>query len=177
MTNFQRIGNLLLALLMIACGFVLLLQPQGGVVVVAAILAAALVLYGVRKLVYYIRMARHMTGGLVVLFMAVIAIDFGVFAVAMVIENPLIAIALYLSTYNTIAGFITIARGIESKMYGSPWIPSIVFGLVNLALASLCTTYINSGETIIWVFCIGLLYDAGVRLVSAFKPTEIVYIQ
>jgi len=48
---------------------------------------------------------------------------------------------------------------------------------VSLALASLCTTFINSGETIIWVFCIGLFYSAGVRLASAFKPTEIIYIQ
>jgi len=176
-TNLQRFGSLILGLLMVACGFVLLLEPQGGVIVVAAILAAALLLYGVGKLVYYIRMARHMAGGLMVLFIAVIALDVGVLAFAMVIENPLVAIASYLSTYNTIVGFITIARGIESKMFGSPWISNIVLGLVSLALASLCTTYINSGETIIWVFCIGLFYDACVRMVSAFKPTEIIYIQ
>ena len=177
MNNTQRLANLVLGFLMIACGIVLLLNPQGGVIVVAAILSAILLLYGVGKLVYYISLARHMTGGLTVLFMAIIAIDVGAFAVAVVVDNPLLAIAFYLSTYNTISGFLSIARGIESKLFGSPWIMNILLGLVSLALASLCTTFINSGETIIWVFCIGLFYSAGVRLASAFKPTEIIYIQ
>ena len=177
MTKLQRVANLLLGLLMIACGFALLVKPHDSILVVAIILAAALLLYGVRKLVYYIRMARHMAGGLTVLFMAIIAIDVGVFAVAMIADNPQVAIAMYLSTYNTITGFISIARGIESKLFKAPWISSIVLGLVDLALASLCTSSISSGEAVIWVFCIGLFYDAGVRLVSAFKPTEIVFIQ
>ena len=64
MTKLQRFGNLLLGLLMIACGVVLLLDPHNGLQYVAIVLGLGLVLYGVRKLWYYIRMARHMTGGL-----------------------------------------------------------------------------------------------------------------
>lgn len=176
MTKLQRIANMAFSLLMIACGFVLLLEPKGGLLVVASLLSLTLLLYGVRKLVYYIRMARHMTGGLSLLFIAVIAIDVGVFAVA-AIDSPELAIALYLITYNAITGVLAIARGIESKLFGSPWALSIVHGLLNIALAALCIAFYSSNEIIIWIFCIGLFYNAGVRLVSAFKPTEIIYIQ
>ena len=176
MTSLQRIANLALGLLMIVCGVILLLEPKGGLLVVAFILGLAVLLYGVRKLMYYVRMARHMVGGLAVLFIAVIAIDIGVFAVA-VVDNPQLAIAFYLICYNVLVGVLSIARGIESKLFGAPWVLRIVHGLVNLALAGLCIAFANSNETIIWVFCIGLFYSAGVRVVSAFKPTEIIYVQ
>ena len=161
---------------MIACGIVMILQPQEGLLVVAFVLGLALLLYGVKKLVYYLTMARHMTGGLALLFIAIVAIDVGVFAVA-VIDNPQLAIALYLITYNALTGVLAIARGIESKLFESPWVLSIVHGLVNIALAALCVAFINSNEALILIFCIGLFYSAGVRLVSVFKPTEIIYIQ
>ena len=176
MTKLQRIANLALSLLMIACGLVLLLEPGNGLIAVAFILGIALILYGVRKLVYYIRMAHHMTGGLSLLFIAVIAIDVGVFA-ALVIGSPQLAVALYLVAYNVLTGVLSIARGIESKLFGSPWVLRVLHGLANLALAALCVAFVNSDEIIIWVFCFGMFYNAGVRLVSVFKPTEIIYIQ
>ncbi|HAM16467.1 MAG TPA: hypothetical protein DCP91_11565 [Eggerthellaceae bacterium] len=176
MTKLQRIANLVLGVLMIACGFILLLEPKSGLLAVAFILGLAVSLYGVKKLVYYIRMARLMTGGLSVLFIAIIAIDVGVFAVA-VVDNPQLAIAFYLICYNVLIGVLSIARGIESKLFGAPWVLSIAHGLANIALAALCIAFSNSDEAIIWVFCIGLFYNAGVRMVSAFKPTEIIYIQ
>lgn len=176
MTNLQRIANAAFSILMIVCGVILLLNPKDGMIIVASILGLAVSLYGVRMLVYYVRMAHHMTGGLAVLFIAIIAIDIGAFAAA-VIDSPKLAIALYLICYNTLTGVLAIARGVESKLFGSPWILHVVHGLINLGLAVLCIACVNSDETIIWVLCIGLFYSAGVRLVSAFKPTEIIYIQ
>ena len=177
MTNLQRVASLALGLLMIACGVVLLLVPKEGLIVVAIVLAAALVLFGARLLVYYITMARHMVGGLAVLIISIIALDVGVFGAALVVESPLIATAMYLSTYNTIVGFLSIARGVEAKMFKSSWIPYIVPGLVSLALASACTASANSGDAVLIVFCIGLFYNAGVHLVTAFKPNDIIFIQ
>ena len=176
MTSFQRIKNIALSALMIACCVVLLLDPEDGVAIVAVVLGIAIVLYGVRKLVYYITMARHMTGGLSVLFIAVIATDIGIFAAA-VISSPQLAIALYLISYNLLAGVLSIARGVESKLFGSPWVMHVVFGLIDIALAILCVSFIDSDEILIWVFCFGLFYSACVRLVSVFRPTEIIYIQ
>lgn len=176
MTKLQRIANLALGLLLIACGFALLLKPEGGLLAVSFVLGLMLLLYGVRKLVYYLRMARHMTGGLAILFIAIIAIDVSVLAVA-VIDNPQLAVALYIVCYNALIGLLAIARGVESKLFGSPWVLHIVQGLATLAIAALCVAFANSNETLITVLSLGLFYSAGVMLVEAFKPTEIIYIQ
>ena len=176
MTKLQRFFSLISGLLMIACGLVLLLQPSNGLLAIACAMGISLILYGVGKLFYYIRLAHHMTGGLSVLFMAIIAIDVGVFAAA-VIDNPQLAVAVYLIIYYAISGVLAIARGVESKLFGSPWLLKVLDGVTNLALAALCIAFIRSDEIIIWLFCLGLFYNAGVRLASAFRPTEIIYIQ
>lgn len=176
MTKLQRIGNLILSLLLIIGGIVLLLNPQTGVLIAACVMSVGLLLYGVEKLVYYVRMAHYMAGGLSVLFLAIIALDVAVFAVT-VIDNPKLAVALYLICYCAVSGVLSIARAVESKLFDSPWVPLVLQALACLALAGLCVVFINSDETIIWVFFICLLYNAGVRLVSVFKPTEIIYIQ
>ncbi len=176
MTNLQRIGNMILSLLLIVGGIALLLVPQIGVLVVALVLSACLLLYGVGKLLYYIRLAHHMAGGLILLFLAIIALDVAVFAVA-VIDNPKLAVALYLICYCAVSGVLSVARAVESKLFGSPALPLVLQALVCLALAALCIMFINSDVAIIWIFCICLFYNAGVRLVSVFKPTEIIYIQ
>lgn len=176
MTKLHRIANLILSILLIAGGIYMLMDPERALLIVAIIMSAALLLYGLGKLLYYIRMARHMVGGLTVLFIAIIALDVAVFAIT-AIDDPKFALALYLICYYAVTGVLSIARGIESRMFGSSWIPGIVQALICLSLASLCVTFINSNETIIWVFCISLFFSAGVRLISAFKPTEIIYIQ
>lgn len=176
MTKLQRIANLVFSLLMIVCGIVLLLDPQNGLVAVALVLGLALLVYGVRTLVYYLTMARHMAGGFALLFVAVITIDIAVFALVLV-NDPRLSIVLYLVSYNVFTGVISIARGIESKLFGSRWILNVAHGLVNIALAVLCLAFVESDQIVIAIFCIGLFYNACVRLASAFRPTEIIYIQ
>jgi len=174
--RLQKIANLALSLLMVACGVVLLLDPTDGLVLVAVVLGFALVVYGVRKLVFYLTMGRHMAGGLSQLFMAVIAIDVAAFALTLW-DNPRLAIMLYLVCFNLYTGAISIARGVESKLFGSPWVMSVVHGLVNIALVVLCFVFVGSDQILIAIFCFGLFYSAIVRFVSVFKPTEIIYIQ
>ena len=176
MTKLKRFFNLALSLVMIACGILLLLDPQDGLTIVALVLGFALVAYGVRTLVYYITMARHMAGGLSLLFIAVIAIDVGSLALAL-IDDPKLSIALFLVGYNAFTGILAIARGIESKLLGSRWVLSVLHGLVNIALAILCLVFIGSDQIVIAVFCFGLFYSAAVRIATALKPTEIIYIQ
>ena len=172
----QRIANVALGLLMIACGIVLLVDPQDGLVVVAAILGFALVAYGARKLVYYITMARRMAGGLSLLFVAVVALDLGSFALVL-IGQPRLSIVLFLVGYNAYAGVIAIARAVESKMFASHWMLTFAHGVMHLALVVACLVFIGSDQIIIAIFCFGLFYGACARLVSAFKRTEIIYIQ
>ncbi len=176
MTRIQRIGNFLIGLLMIVCGSYLLVDPKNGLFAVALVLGLAIMLYGLRKLIYYLTMARHMAGGLSLLFIAMIALDISVLALV-IVEDPRLSIVLYLICYNAFTGILSIARGVESKLFGSSWVPSVIHGLVNLSLVALCIAFLGSDEIVIYIFCANLFYNAGVRIVSAFRPTEIIYIQ
>ena len=176
MGKFQRAGNVLLALAMMAGGILLLLDPENALFLVAFVLGCSLVAYGAYSLVYYITMARHMVGGLSVLFIAVIAIDLGSLALAFYAQ-PRLSIVMYLVGYNAFTGVVAIARAVESKVFESRWMLTLVHGIVNIALAVACLAFINSDQIVVAIFCFGLFYSACVRLVSAFRPTEIIYIQ
>ena len=174
--KLQRIANLALSLLMIACGVVLLLDPEEGLFAVAFVLSLALVLYGARMLMYYVTMARHMVGGLSLLFISVITIDIGAFSLT-VIDDPRLSIVLFLVSYNAFTGILDIARGLEAKSLESSWMPSVAHGLVNIVLAVLCLVFVSSDEIVVAIFCICLFYSAIIRLISVFRRTEIIYIQ
>lgn len=161
---------------MILGGIALLLDPQDALLLVAMVLGFSLVIYGLHSLVYYITMARHMVGGLSILFIAVIAIDLGSLALAFY-DQPRLSIVMYLVGYNAFTGIVAIARAVESKLFESRWLLTLAHGIVNIALAVACIVFIGSDQIVIAVFCLGLFYNAIVRLVSAFRPTEIIYIQ
>ncbi len=174
--KLQRLGNVILALLMILGGIALLFDPKNALLLVAIVLGLSLVVYGLRLLVYYATMARHMVGGLSILIIAVIAIDLGSLALAFY-DQPRVSIIMYLVGYNAFTGIVAVARAIESRLFESRWKLTLAHGLVNIALAVLCIVFIGSDQVVIAIFCIGLFYNACVRLVSALRPTEIVYIQ
>ena len=176
MTKLQRFGSFLVGLAMMACGVALWLDPKNGLFAVALVLSLSLVLYGLRALVYYLTMTRHMAGGLSLLFIAVVALDIGAFALVF-LDNPKLSIVLFLVGHNAYTGVLAIARGIESRLFKSHWVMNVLHGLVNLALAAACVAFVGSDEVVIAIFCIGLFYAALTRIASAFQPTEIIYIQ
>ncbi len=176
MDRLERAANFAIGLAMIACGILLLLEPKYGLIIVAFILGFALLLYGMRTLIYYVTMARHMAGGLSILLIAIIAIDVGAFALTLA-GKPRISIVLYLVGYNVLVGIVTIARGIEAKKLESRWKGSVIHGLVSIALAMLCLVFIGSDRVVMAIYCFGLFYRASVRIASVFRPTEIIYIQ
>ena len=176
MSNLRRAGNIILSLLMITAAILLMGAPKESLVLVAVALGLWLLVSGVRKLVYYFTMARHMVGGLSILFIAIIAIDIGGFALTLVNE-PKLSIVLYLVGYNVFTAIIGIVRVIESKMIDAHWKVSLLHSIVNLALAVACLVFIGSDEIVITIFCFGLIYSACVRFMRAVRPTEIIYIQ
>ena len=168
-------ANVILSLLMIAGGVALLLSPQEALFVVALALGFYFVAYGLHTLVYYLTMARHMTGGLTLLFIAVISIDIGSLVLAFS-SKPHASIMLYLVGYNMFTGVLAIARARESKALESRWKASLARGIVNVALGVACLVFIGSDQIVTAIFCFGLFYNAGVRLARSLRPTEIIYI-
>ena len=49
-------------------------------------------------------------------------------------------------------------------------------GVVNLLVAVACVVFIGSPDTIALIFSIGMLWSALLRIVSAFRQTDIVYV-
>ena len=161
---------------MVACSVAVLVFPELGLLLAAGALGALLVIYGIRTIIYYVSMARHMVGGRALLFVGIIAIDIGAFILTL-LDQPRIAIILYLVVTNGFTGLVSILQSAERRRLNTRWVPSLLHGIVNLLLAVACIVFIQSDDIIALVFCAGLLYSAATHIVSAFRKTDVAFIQ
>ncbi len=180
MTGLKRIGNIMTGLLMMASSFIMLLFPENGFFIVAVILTVSLLVYGVRTLIYYFTMARHMVGGRVVLYIGVIVIDLGVFSMT-VADNPSFFIIIYLLLIHIFSGLIDILRALEAKRIEAPsWKMTFASGVVNIAVgtaAFIAGVVFGSKDMLVYIYSAGLFYSAVLKIAMAFRKTAVVYIQ
>ena len=176
MNVMERIVNILIGVFLICMCLLMALVPETGYLLMALILTFLLLLAGIRYLLYYLTMARHMVGGKTILFYGIITLDVGLIALSFagIPEFYL----LYLLIYYGFTGAIQLLRALEAKKYGaSSWRLNLVTGIINVAVAVLCICFIRSTTAALYVFCVGLFYSACVRIVTAFRRTTVVYIQ
>ena len=76
MSTLQRIEYSLAGLVRVLFGIFMIYKPFESYVPIARILVAVLVLMGLRNLLYYVLMARHMVGGKMILFIGMLFMDF-----------------------------------------------------------------------------------------------------
>ena len=177
MSSGQRIKNILIGVLIILGAIILIAFPEEGLIITASILSLSLFFYGVKTLIYYFTMARHMVGGRIMLYLSIIVLDFGMFTLMMT-NIPKIYIALYLLAIYAFAGVIDILRALEAKKYqASTWKLSLISGIINIVVAILCVAFLGSTRMIVYLYCAGLIYSAIIRIVTACRKTAIVYIQ
>ncbi len=177
MSKIQRVRSVIAGLLIIAGSLILIAFPERALLIMAGILSLSLFIYGIRRLIYYFTMARHMVGGRIILYIGIVILDFGMFTMMMT-NIPKMYIALYLSGVFAFTGLIDIARSIETMtVRSSSWKFRLISGVINIVVASLCIVFINSTEMIVYIYCAGLIYSAIARIVTAFRKTEIIYIQ
>ena len=176
MNKRQRFNQLLIGFFMILLSLILFLVPEDGLIIVAVVLSVSLLAYSVRMLFYYFSMARHMVGGRIALYAGVIVLDFAMFLLS-ITDIPKIYIALYLLVIYAFTGAIDVLRGMEAKKMQAPlWRMKVISGAVNIIIAVLCIALLRSTAMIVYLYCIGLLYSAFMRIASAFKRTSVVYI-
>ena len=177
MSSGQRIKNILIGILTILGCLILIIMKDDGLIIVASILSISLFVYGIKMLIYYFSMARHMVGGRIMLYLGIVVLDFGMFTM-MLTNIPKIYIVLYLLVIYAFSGVIDILRSLEAKKYESPtWKLSLISGVINIVVAILCVAFIGSTRMIVYFYCAGLIYSAIIRIVTAFRKTAIVYIQ
>lgn len=177
MSGGQRIKNVLIGILIILGAVILIAFPEEGIIITASILSLSLFVYGIKTLIYYITMTRHMVGGRIMLYLAVVVLDLGMFTM-MLTNIPKMYIALYLVVVYAFSGAIDILRALEAKKYQAPsWRFSLISGIISVVIAILCIVFIGSTNMIVYLYSAGLIYSAIARIITAFRKTAIVYIQ
>jgi uncharacterized membrane protein HdeD (DUF308 family) len=177
MSGGQRIKNVLIGILIILGAVILIAFPEEGIIITASILSLSLFVYGIKTMIYYITMTRHMVGGRIMLYLAVVVLDLGMFTM-MLTNIPKMYIALYLVVVYAFSGAIDILRALEAKKYQAPsWRLSLISGIISVVIAILCIVFIGSTNMIVYLYSAGLIYSAIARIVTAFRKTAIVYIQ
>ena len=177
MSGGQRIKNVLIGILIILGAVILIAFPEEGIIITASILSLSLFVYGIKTLIYYITMTRHMVGGRIMLYLAVVVLDLGMFTM-MLTNIPKMYIALYLVVVYAFSGAIDILRALEAKKYQAPsWRLSLTSGIISVVIAILCIVFIGSTNMIVYLYSAGLIYSAIARIITAFRKTAIVYIQ
>ena len=175
MTKLTRIRELILGLAMIAFALVLFLTPESGSVVILVILGVGLVVSGVGTLIFYLTMARHMVGGKKIFYRGILLLDLGALLLSGYSGSEQL-IRLYLLGLFAISGVIDIIRALELRKQGAPWKHRVIGGAFFIAILILGLIYKSNPHTVVYVFCIGLIYLGVTRIVSVFRKTAVLYI-
>lgn len=177
MTKYQRAESFFTGVLLLVAGTVMLFFPEEGFYCIAMILAGSLILKGVQSLIYYFTMARFMVGGKAVLFSGVMILDFGIFTMSMV-DEPKIYILVYLITFHGFSAVVNLLKGIREKLsHTGAWKTDVFQGSGNLLIILACCLFRQSAGVLVALYCGGLFYSAALRIISALRKNDIVYIQ
>ena len=175
MTSLQRVRTFFESFMMLLCVALLLLLRSDGYRIIGLIISIGLILGGIRSLVYYFSMARHMVGGRLELFHGIIALDLGMFAYTLT-DIPTIYIVLYLLITHLFSGVVDVLRAMEARRLGSRWRLNIAIGTANILLAFACGFCLHRLSLLTYVYVIGLVYSACLRMAQAFRRSAIIYI-
>ena len=177
MTKYQRVESFIVGMIMLISGAVMLFFPEEGFYCIAVILGVSLVLKGVQSLVYYFTMARFMVGGKAILFNGVMILDFGIFTFSMV-DEPKVYILIYLIAFHGFSAVVNLLQGVREKSSRTgAWKIDLFQGTGNLLIILVCFLFRQSTEILVYLYCGGLFYSAALRILSAVRKNDIVFIQ
>lgn len=175
MSGAKRALHIFTGIMMAISSIIMALFPEWGYQVVALILAVSLIVKGIHELSYYFSMARHMVGGLYVLYKGIFMLDIGLFAFGLD-SLPRIFTLAYLVFHFGFESVVSILRAIDAKRLRAPWQYLLFKGILLLWIVIMCITSIGSNDDLTIIFSFGMMYTAIDRIVTAFKKTAIVYV-
>lgn len=180
MTRSKRIIDVFSGIVMFAAGIAFLTSGvDASVIAMLVLLQLGMTIRGLRALHYYLTMARYMVGGRNVLYRSFILLDLGTLAGSL-IGHRIIYAVVYLAVLHTFIGVVSVFRANESRSYGAHWKFKMAYGVTNILLAAaviVSSAVYGQPRVVIYVYGVGLMYSAVLRIISAFKRTRIVYIQ
>ena len=178
MTVFQRTKSFLFGLLMLGTAILFIAYPDDDSYTdVIWILSTGMAVKGIKDIIYYFMMARHMVGGKIILFQGVVILDLAMFTSSLS-NVPKIYIFLYLIVIHAFSGVIETLRALESrKTLAGPWKLKLGHGIINFMLALACLVFIKQTNSALIIYSIGLIYSASIRIISAFRRTAFIVIK
>ena len=180
MGKFRRVLNILAGIGMMLVGAALMImETADGLRFVLFFIQVGMTLRGLRSLYYYLTMARSMVGGKSVLYRSMVYLDLGVLAGSL-LDNPIVYTVVYLAVIHVFAGAVSIMRANEARKIGGHWRLKMVYGVTGVLLAAAVVIFgvvLGRHEVAAYVYGLGLIYSAVLRIAGAFRRTDIVYIQ
>lgn len=177
MSKLQRVNSFVTGILMVLFAGLLVLDPKNNFILIVAALSIFMMLGAIKMLWYYFTTARLMVGGRRILYQGIIYLDLALFTWSLN-DVPMIYIILYLIAINAFAGVVDMGLAINAKKSNAPsWRLKFSAGVVELGMAILCMVFIRSTNIVVWVYALGVAYSGLVRIIDAFRKTEVVYIQ
>ena len=180
MTKTKRVFNVLMGLFMLFTAAVLVTVPTESIPFVLGLIGLGMTLNGIRSLVYYFSMARHMVGGKRLLYRGIIFLDIGILTSSLA-DAPELSLIIYVAAVSAFTGLVAVLRAREEKKGGSPrWKGKMLYGAVYVlgaAAVLVCGFVMKMPEMAVYVYAAGLIFSAAARIIRAFRRTAIVYIQ
>lgn len=177
MSKSQRIKIFFEGLLRIPLAVFMAFSPEDGYLLIMAALSLNLIFSGLRALFGYFTMTRFMIGGKMSLYVGIIILDLGLFT-ASISDIPRFYIMFYLLCLHLFSGLIDLIAALDSKRLGAVhWKLKFSQGLIGVLIAAVCLTFISTKNTVVYIYCIGMLYNAAIKIITSFRRTAMVYIQ
>ena len=168
MTKRQKLKNIMIAILDVVFGIIMIAVPDFGYLMIIGIMSVTLLFYGLKKLLFYFTMARHMVGGKRILYDGMIIFDLGAFTVAMA-DIPRFYIMIYLMGGIIFSGVIEVLRSMEKKKLGAGYKFKLTQGIVCILIGIFGMIFSKDTNYIVYFYCIGMLYSAYIRIAEVFR--------
>lgn len=177
MTRFQKIREISIAVITALISAVIMTSPADGYLTVISILAVVFMARGVTNVIYYFTMARFMVGGRTSLYTGIILLDLGVIT-ATLTDVPHYYILMYLIAIHAFSGAVKVLRALEARrLHAGSWKLKMGHGIFDIILVIVCLVFIKKMHVAVEIYCFGLVYSSIIRIISACRKTDIVYIQ
>ena len=177
MIKMRKIGNLLVGIYLLLAGGVMLLVPEQGTEIAMALLSLALIIIGIRGLILYFTMAKHMVGGKYILYLNFVLLDFGLVSGSMVSQSK-IYIMVYLIIAHAFVGVVGLLRSFEERRFGvGTWKIKFIYALLNISIVLACLFYFRSVDTLVRICGLGILLNGLTEILKIARREEVVYVQ
>lgn len=177
MSKLHRFNYVVEGLFMLLYAILLIIQPTQAYAAILGILGLSMIVYGINQFIYYLRLARYMVGGILILCKALIILNFGLEALYLTNVHKMY-IMIYFAAGLAFTGIVDILRALETKKVdGKGWKLKFIQGVITIVVSIIGLIFGASTNAVVYFFSFGLISSALTKISEAFRKTDIIYIQ